>query len=129
MDSELLTRPTYSELLTRPLEIELPTQPTEFSEKNGKDHELEVNLVPAPSSSDLSETYSLDSRAKKKKSRKKKSVVSIRKMTRQTHLRVTTLILLMAVITETSDAKRRNIVKKSNQIMQNFNGKIADDSV
>ena len=32
-------------------------------------------------------------------------------MTRQTHLRATTLILLMTVITDTGDAKRRNIKK------------------
>ena len=37
-------------------------------------HELEVNLEPEPSSSDSSETFSSDSRAKKNKSTKKKKV-------------------------------------------------------
>ena len=101
----------------------------EFSEKNEKEHEPEVKPDPDPSSSDLSETSSLDSRAKKKKSTKKKSVVSIRKMTRQTHIIATTLILPMTVITDSSDAKRRKSEKGSDQTMRNFNGKIVYDTV
>ena len=48
---------------------------------------------------------------RKIKARRRKSVVSIGKMTRQTHLRATTLILLISVIIDTSNAKRRNIGK------------------
>ena len=112
MDSEILTQPTDSELLTRPTYFELLTRPTEFSEKNEKEHEPEMNLEPKPSSLDLSDTSALDSRAKKRKSRRRKSVVSIGKMTRQTHLRATTLILPMTVITDASDATIRNTRKR-----------------
>ena len=48
---------------------------------------------------------------RKIKARRRKSVVSMGKMACQTHLRATTLILLMAFITDTEDAKRRNIEK------------------
>ena len=44
----------------------------EFSEKNEKDHEPEVNPDPELALSDSSEISSSDSRAKKKKSKKKK---------------------------------------------------------
>ena len=71
-----------------------------------------MNPDPEPSSSDSSETYSSDSRPKKKNAIRRKSVVSIRKMTRQTNLRLMNLILLMTVITDASDAKIRNIVKR-----------------
>ena len=50
---ELLTRPTDFELFTQPTDFELLTRPTEFSEKNEKEHELEVNPDPEPSSSYL----------------------------------------------------------------------------
>ena len=86
-----------------------------------------VNLVPEPSSSDSSsKTSSLDSRSKKKKHDKKKK----RRNHRQTHLRVTIMILSMTVITDANDKKRRTIIKKlSNQIMRTFNSKSDDDSV
>ena len=63
-----LTRPTnlMTTLHKNPL-----TRSTD-SLKNEERHELEVNLDPEPSSLDLSETSSLDSRAKKKKRKKKK---------------------------------------------------------
>ena len=48
---------------------------------------------------------------RKRKEKRRKNVVSIGKMTRQTHLRATTLILPMTVITDARDAKRRNIGK------------------
>ena len=50
-------------------------------------------------------------------------------MTRQTHLRATTLILLMTVITDASDAKKDILEKESDQKVRNFNGKIAENSV
>ena len=81
------------------------------SSKHEEKHEPEVNPEPEHSSSDLSETYSSDSRANKKKHKKKKIVVSIGKMTLQNHLRATTLILPMKVIIGASDAKIRNIGK------------------
>ena len=71
-----------------------------------------MNPDPKPSSSDSSETLSSDSRAKKKKITKKKRVVSIGRMTCQTHLRATTLILPMTVITDASNAKISNIGEK-----------------
>ena len=74
-------------------------------------HKTEVKPDPEPSSSDSSETLSSDSRAKKKKARRRKSGVSIRNMTRQTHIQATTLILPMTVITDARDAKTRNIGK------------------
>ena len=46
----------------------------EFSEKNEKEYEPDVNPDPDPSSSGSSEASSLDSRAKKKKSKKKKKL-------------------------------------------------------
>ena len=66
---------------------------------------------------------------RKWKARRRKSVVSIGKMTRQTHLRALTLILPMTVITDASDTTIRNIGKISDQTMRNFSGKIADDRV
>ena len=51
------------------------------------------------------------------------------KMACQTHLRATTLIIPMAVITDANDTTIRNPGKESDQTMRNFNGKIADDSV
>ena len=47
----------------------------------------------------------------KRSARRRKSVVSIGKMTWQTHLRAIILILLMTVIIDVSDAKIRNIRK------------------
>ena len=87
------------------------------SSKHEEMHEPEVNPDPEPSSSDSSDTSSLDSRAKKNKSTKKKSVVSIGKMTRQTHLRATTLIIPMSVITDAIDTKIRNT---GNWIQSNY---------
>ena len=72
----------------------------------------EVNPDPEPPSSDLSETSSLDSRARKIKARRRKIVVSIGKMTRQTHLRATTLIIPMIVIKDARNATIRNTVKR-----------------
>ena len=81
------------------------------SSKHEERNKPEVKPDPEPSSSDSSlKTSSLDSRAKKKKRKEKKNVVSIGSMTRQTHLRDTTLILLMTV-TDTSDAKIINTGK------------------
>ena len=48
----------------------------------------------------------------KRKARRRRSIVSIGNMTRQTHLRAMTLILPMTVITDTSDLKRRNTGKR-----------------
>ena len=50
-------------------------------------------------------------------------------MTRQTHIRATTLIILMTVNTDASDTIIKTLEKVSDQTMRNFNGKIADDSV
>ena len=53
-------------------------------------------------------------------------------MTRQTHPRVMTLIHLIhprTVIIDVDDAKKETSEKGSDQIMRNFNGKIADDSI
>ena len=61
------------------------TRSTDSSKHSGT-HKLEMNPDPEPSSSDSSESSSSDSRAKKKKRTKKKSIVSIRKMTLQNHL-------------------------------------------
>ena len=71
-DFDILTRPTDFKILILPTDSEVLTLPTEFSEKNEKVHEPEVNPDPESSSSDSSEISSLDSRAKKKKIRKKK---------------------------------------------------------
>ena len=81
------------------------------SSKNIEKHKPEVNPDPEPSSSDYSESLSSDLRVKKKKRTKKKSVVSIKNMTRQTHLRAMILIPPMTVIIYVSDANIRSIRK------------------
>ena len=48
-----LTQPTDFELLTQPLDSKLLTRRTEFSEKNEKEHESEVNPDPEPLSSEV----------------------------------------------------------------------------
>ena len=100
-----------------------------YSSKHSKKHEPEVNPYPEPSSSDSSDSLSSDSRARKKKRTKKKCVVSIGKMNRQTNLRAMILIRPMTVIIGVSDANKRNIGKGPDKTMHNFNGKIADDGV
>ena len=45
-------------------------------------------------------------------------------MTRQTHIRVTTLILLMTVITDARNATIIKIGKRSDKNMQNFKAKL-----
>ena len=65
----------------------------------------------------------------KRSTQRRKIVVSIGKMTHQTHLRAMILIPPMTVIIAVNDANIRNIRKISNQTMRNFNGKIADNSV
>ena len=85
-----------------------PMTPSTDSSKHEGMHEPEVNPNPEPSSSDLSsKTSSSDSRSKNKKRNKNKIVVSIGKMTFQTHLRATILILPMTVITDASYSKRK----------------------
>ena len=83
------------------------------SSKHIEKHEPEVNPYPEPSSSDSSESLSSDSRARKRCARRRKIVVSIGKMTRQTHLRAMILIRPITVIIDVSDAKIINIIKKN----------------
>ena len=105
------------------------TRSTDIS-KTQEGHKLEVNPDPEPSfpysSSKTSSTYS---RSKKKKRNENKCVVSIRKMTRQNHLRATIMILPRIEIIDANDAKRRKTEKGSDQIMHNFNVKVAGDSI
>ena len=75
-------------------------------------HEPKVNLDPDLSSSDSSDSSSLDSFPMKKWKKRRTIVVSIGKMTRQTHPRVMTLIHPRMVIIGVNDAKIRNIVKR-----------------
>ena len=77
------------------------------SEKHGP----KVKLDPDPSSSDSSDSLSSDLALKKKKIKRRKSVVSIGKMARQNHLRATTLIIPMTVIKDASNATIRNTRK------------------
>ena len=87
------------------------TQSTYIS-KHSKTYELGNNLDPEPSSSDSLWSLSSHSGARKKKRMKKKSVVSIGKMTRQTHLGAMILIRPMTVIIDISDTTIRNIRKR-----------------
>ena len=66
---------------------------------------------------------------RKIKARRRKSVVSIGKMNRPTHLRAMILICPMTVILEVNDLKIKTLEKGSDQTMRNFNSKIADDSI
>ena len=86
------------------------TQSTDSS-KHSENHEPEVKPDPEPSSSDFLESSSSDSRARKTKRSKKKSVASIGKMTHQTHLRAMILIRPMTVIIDVKDEKIRRIGK------------------
>ena len=91
------------------------TRSEHSSTSNCEKHGLKVNSEPDPSSSDSS--YSLsssDSAPKRMKSKKKKSFVSIGKITCQTHPRLMTLIHLIhprTVIIDVDDAKIRNTGK------------------
>ena len=111
MDSELLTRPTDSELLTRPTDFELLTRPTEFPEKNKKSMNRRWTQTQNLHRQICQRHLHWTQEQRKIKARRRKSVVSIGKMTRQTRLRATTLILPMTVITDASDGKRRNTGK------------------
>ena len=79
--------------------------------KHSKKHGPKVNLDPDPSSSDSSDSSSSDSAPKKRKAKRRKSVISIGKMTRQTHPRVMTLIHPRTVIIGVKDAEMRNTGK------------------
>ena len=99
-----------SELPTLPMDFEVLTLPTEFSEKNEKDHEPEVNLESEPSLSDSSEISSSDSEQRKRKAKRRKSVVSIGKMTRQIQCRVMTLIHPRTFIIGVNNAKSSHLL-------------------
>ena len=65
----------------------------------------------------------------KRSAQRRKMVVSIGKMTYQTHLRAMIMLRPITVIIYVNDEKIRHIEKGPNQTMRNFHGKIADDSV
>ena len=97
-----------------PTQIEM-TRSEHSSTSNCEKHGPKVNSEPDPSSSDSSDSSSLsDSAPKKRKVKRRKNVVSIENMTRQTHPQVMTLIHLIhprTVIIDVDDAKIRNIGK------------------
>ena len=99
--------------LTRPTGFELLTRSTKFLEKNEKEHELEVNPDSEPSSSDSLETYSLDSRAKKKKIKKKKKCRKHQKYDSSYPSLSDDSDSLMTFIIDTSNKKIGNIVKST----------------
>ena len=68
-------------------------------------------LDPDSSSSDLSESLSSEPTPKNNNNNNNKSVISIGKMTRPTHLQSMILICPMTVIIDVNDAKIRNIGK------------------
>ena len=85
------------------------------STSNCEKHGPKVSSEPDPSSSDSSDSSSSYSAPKRKKLKISKSVVSIGKMTRQTHPRVMTLIHIIhprTVIIDVNDEKIRNIGKR-----------------
>ena len=81
------------------------------STSKSKNHRPKVNSDPDPPPSDSS-----DSSSSSDSELKRKSVVSIEKMTRQTRPRVMTLMTLIhmrTVIIDVDDARIRNIVKRT----------------
>ena len=82
------------------------------SSKRSEKHEHKVNLDPDPSSSDSLDSSSSDSAPKRNKRKKKKIVISIGKMTCQTHHQVMTMIHLRTVIIGVNNEKIRNIGKR-----------------
>ena len=85
---------------------------SENSSTRSKKHGPKVNLDPNPSLSDLLDSSSSDSAPKKRKVKRRKIVVSIGKMNRQTHPQVMTLIHPRTFIIDVNDAKIRNIRKR-----------------
>ena len=94
------------------IETRLKMTRSENSSTHSEKHGPKVNIEPDPSSSDSSDSLLSDSAPKIKKSKKKKNVVSIGKMTRQTHPQVMTLIHPRKVIIDVDDATIRNIGKR-----------------
>ena len=117
MDSEIETREVFEREIIENIGTRLETNRLDDqmnrsvdSSKCSKKHEPEVNLDPDLSSSNSSDSSSSDS-APQKQIKKKKSVVSIGKMTRPTHIQAMILIRPMTVITDVNDLKIRNIRK------------------
>ena len=105
-------RENIDDILTRIEMIRLEHSSTSKCEK----HRLKVKSDPDPPPSDSSDSSSLSDSAKKsKKVKRRKSVVSIEKMTGQTRPRVMTLMTLIhlrKVIIDVDDARIRNIGKR-----------------
>ena len=93
------------------------TRSENISTSNCKKHGPKVNSELDPSSSDLSDSSSSSDLApKRKKVKRRKSVASIRKMTRQTHLRVMTLTYLIHLRTVIIDVDKKKKHRKEDPI-------------
>ena len=110
--TENMTRPTENSPLTQPTDFELPTGPTDFELLIRPTELWEENENSTYQMTRTHNHYCQTGHWRKRNAIRRKSFLSIGKMTRHTHLLATFLILLMIMITDSNDSKIRNTGKR-----------------